>query len=111
MKPIKFFSLKLIFYLLAGGLVIIAATAMANPPHNDSYDNSVEEVVSYHVSTEFNPDSVKYLFWSPVTMLDNGNFKVTVVFLSKNRFQRKVKKKQIVFMNETGNVLKTLECR
>jgi len=106
-----FSKILVMCFFLTGALLGNGQNASARPPHNDAYDNSVEQVIYYHKTTEARPDSVRYLSWSPVVLLDNGLYKVTVVFWCKNRFDRKVKKKQIVFLTEAGEIDKILDCR
>ena len=111
MKRLFFLKILLMGVLLTGVLPGGGENAFARPPHNDAYDNSVEQVVYYHKTTLARPDSVRYLSWTPVVLLDNNLYKVTVVFWCKNRFDRKVKKKQIVFLTEAGKIDKILDCR
>ena len=85
--------------------------AWANAPHNDTRDDSVEQVVMYHLEKEAIPRSINYLSWTPVRRLDNGRYKVTVRYRVMNRYQRSVLKKQIVIMDEEGAILKVMDCR
>ncbi|MBI9093107.1 MAG: hypothetical protein JEZ12_28175 [Desulfobacterium sp.] len=87
------------------------STARADSPHNDTRDDSVEQVVMYHQKSVAKPDSIHYLSWTPVRLLDNGHYKVTVRFRLKNRYERSVLKKQIVIMDEVGAILKVMDCR
>ncbi|MCP4119649.1 MAG: hypothetical protein GY737_30465 [Desulfobacteraceae bacterium] len=91
--------------------MVTPATSLANAPHNDTRDDSVEQVVMYHLESEAIPRSIQYLSWTPVRRLDNGHYKVTVRFRVKNRYKRSVLKKQIVIMDEGGAILKVMDCR
>ncbi len=84
---------------------------MADIPRNDSENHSVLQVVQYHQRMEPVPSSIKYISWSDVKLLDNGLYKVTVIFSCRNRFNRKLIKKQIILMNETGKIIKVMDCR
>ena len=86
-------------------------SAWAREPFNDTMDRSVEQVRAYHQLKEPHPDSIHYLGWSRVTRLDNGTYKVVVQFRAGNRYGRVVKKKQIVIMDQAGNIKKVLDCR
>ena len=85
--------------------------AMADIPRNDSENRSVIQVVQYHKRTEPVPSSIKYISWSDVKLLDSGLYKVTVTFSCRNRFNRKLIKKQIILMDETGKIIKKMDCR
>ncbi len=85
--------------------------ARADSPHNDTRDDSVEQVVMYHQEIEAKPGSIRYLSWTPVRLLNNGHYKVTVRFRVMNRYERSVLKKQIVIMDEGGAILKVMDCR
>ena len=52
--------------VLALAWMIPLSTARATPPHNDTRDNSVEEVVIYHRINEANPGTIRYLSWTDV---------------------------------------------
>ncbi len=86
-------------------------TAESDIPRNDSENRSVIQVVQYHQRMEPVPSSIKYISWSDVKLLDNGLYKVTVIFRCRNRFNRKLIKKQIVLMDETGKIIKVMDCR
>lgn len=92
-------------------MIFFLSPALADIPHNDTRDNSVEAVVVFHNKGEPNPDSIQYLSWSRVKLLDNGKYKVTVQFRVKNGAQRSVLKKQIVIMDQGGTILKVMDCR
>ena len=97
--------------LLVFAWMVPPATTRANAPHNDTRDDSVEQVVMYHLESEAKPRSIHYLSWTPVRRLDNGRYKVTVRYRVMNRYQRSVLKKQIVIMDEEGAILKVMDCR
>ncbi len=92
-------------------LFMLPVIAFAGLPHNDPENNSVEEVVAYHLLQEPFPETIDYISWTPVTLLKNGRYKVTVLFRVKNRFSRIVLKKQIVILEETGTIIKVLDLR
>lgn len=96
---------------LCTGLLLGLCSASAAPPHNDRENQSVEQVLSYHYTREDNPETLEYVSWSPVSLLENGHYKVTVIYRVRNRFGRSVKKKQIVIMDASGDILKVLDCR
>ncbi len=100
-----------VFCLAAGTFFIGIRKAAADIPRNDSENRSVEQVVEYHQKVEPVPASVKYISWSDVKKLDNGLYKVTVMFNCKNRFDRKLVKKQIILMDKTGRIVKVMNCR
>ncbi|MEA2059189.1 MAG: hypothetical protein U9P10_01410 [Thermodesulfobacteriota bacterium] len=108
---IKGYFTGFLLCLFTGFFVLSGGSAYARPPHNDPYNNSVKQVISFHSTSEAHPESIKYLSWGPVHQIDNGTYKVVVVFLSRNRYERRVKKKQIIILNETGRILKILDCR
>lgn len=85
--------------------------AWASFPHNDTRDGSVESVVLFHQKSVIASGPITYISWTPVTRLESGNYKVTVQFRFKNRFERSVLKKQIVIMDEHGKILKVMDCR
>jgi hypothetical protein len=111
--------MKLIFSLLIRPMLVVMvfawmvplSAAWANAPHNDTRDDSVEQVVMYHLDSEAIPRSIHYLSWTPVRRLDSGRYKVTVRYRVMNRYQRSVLKKQIVIMDEEGAILKVMDCR
>lgn len=101
-----------VFCIISGMLTIgVRGVAMADTPHNDSENNSVAQVVEYHKKVEPVPLSVKYISWSSVKKLDNGLYKVVVIFKCKNRSDRNLTKKQIILMDKTGNITKVMDCR
>jgi len=97
--------------LLTGILFIDVMGAWADIPRNDPENHSVVQVVKYHKMAEPVPASIKYISWSDVKVLENGLYKVTVIFNCKNRFNRKLTKKQIILLNETGEIIKVMDCR
>ncbi len=105
------FLITVLCIIAAGIFCICVERAMADVPHNDSENRSVEQVVQYHRRVEPFPSSVKYISWSDVTILANGLYKVTVTFRCVNRFHRQLIKKQIVLLNESGKIIKVMDCR
>ena len=97
--------MMILWFLFFGG------SAWAREPFNDTMDGSVEQVRAYHQLREPHPESIHYLGWSRVIRLDNGSYKVVVRFRAENRYGRVVKKKQIVVMDQAGNIKKVLDCR
>jgi hypothetical protein len=97
----------LVMWAVFGG----APSLMAEPPRNDERDGSVAEVVLHHRRTEPRPDTVSYRSWTPVTRLDNGRYKVTVVFVAENPYDRLVTRKQIILLDDSGGIHRVLECR
>ena len=105
-------GLSLVAFCFLTGIMFIGINkAKAGIPRNDYGNNSVEQVVEYHKRVEPVPLSMKYISWSPVKLLDNGLYKVTVVFKCKNRFGRELTKKQIILMDKTGKIIKVMNCR
>ena len=92
-------------------VIFSLSPAWADVPRNDTRDNSVEAVVVFHNKSEPNPETLEYLSWTRVKPLDNGKYKVTVLFRVKNRADRSVLKKQIIIMDSGGKILKIMDCR
>jgi len=111
MKLIVSFISKRVLCLWALVTFGLVSAVWAGVPQNDSHDNSVDKVMIYHQQNEVYPESIHYVSWTPVALLDNGHYKVTVMYKVKNRHSRIVVKKQIVIMDETGKILKALDCR
>ena len=97
--------------VMIGWLIANVTGLMAQPPHNDDQDNSVAEVVLYHKASEPRPETIEYISWSKVTVLQNGRYKVTVVFLQTNTYDRIITRKQIVILDDSGRILRTMDCR
>ncbi|MFH1156560.1 MAG: hypothetical protein V1793_22375 [Pseudomonadota bacterium] len=106
-----FIRLGLVLGVWAGFMVSGVPGTMAGTPHNDTRDRSVAAVVLYHQAREARPETVSYLSWSPVELLDNGRYKVTVVFTAANSSGRVVTKKQIVILDGSGSILRVMDCR
>ena len=114
---------RFISFFIKQGLILIVSCilfsiffigikgVLADIPRNDSENRSVIQVVKYHQRTEPVPSSIKYISWSDVKLLDSGLYKVTVIFSCRNRFNRKLIKKQIILMDETGKIIKKMDCR
>jgi len=103
--------LKLVLLLSIFLVGFFLPMAWASFPHNDTRDGSVESVVLFHQKSVISSGPINYISWTPVKRLESGNYKVTVQFRFKNRFERSVLKKQIVIMDEYGKILKVMDCR
>jgi hypothetical protein len=71
---------------------------------NSAWDGSVSQVESWLKENLKDPDSLKFVEWSPVSKTNDGGFTVRVKYRAKNSFGGYVVENKVFFLNSAGTV-------